>query len=450
MDYMKYGQKCLEMAEKEGVDHAEIYIANIKSFAATIEKGSIKSAQTLNDHGISIRTIHNGSVGFSFSTDFTWEALRNMVFTAIKLSKTGIPDPDFRDLARPGSYPTIKGTFDQKIADLEIDMALDYCLRTASAAELDAKITAINVDFDCSVGEEYLLNTNGIELTAKGTGVRLTAETTAEEQDERSSGYEFQASRYLKEINPEVIGQSAAKIALQSLHTKNIETGTYPVIIHPFAAGVFLGRGIGAAVDAEAIQHQRSYLSNLKDQEIGATLLNVIDNGIYIQKNGIAGLETAEFDGEGVPRQKTVLVSKGILRNFLYDTYTAGKDKCESTGNASRFSYKSIPSIKPSNLQVIGNHGNMESFITEVEQGLLLYYTWDHPNIATGDFSGLISLGFKIEHGEIAYPLKKAMFGINLLDFFKQIIEIGTDYRQINNLIIPSLYVADIRIAGAN
>jgi PmbA protein len=73
----------------------------------------------------------------------------------------------------------------------------------------------------------------------------------------------------------------------------------------------------------------------------------------------------------------------------------------------------------------------------------------DQPNIATGDFSGQIHLGFKIENGAIAHPLKKAMIGVNMLDFFKQIYAIGTDDREIYNIITPSLCVAKVKIAGA-
>lgn len=449
MDYLEAGKKCLKLAEKEGIDHAEIYISNARSISAKIEKGSIKLAQNSYDHGIGIRVVQNGSIGFSFSTDFEWDSLENMVITAIKLSRTGLPDPDFQDFPHPSIYPKIIGMYDQEISAIEIETALDYCLRTANAANIDKRVEAINVDFECITGEDYLLNTNNIEASSKGTGIQISAEITGKENEETSSGFEFQASRFLKEINPENVGKSAAEIALKSLYAKNIETGTYPIILHPFAAAHLFSNALGTALNAEFIQYKRSFLTNMKNQEIATPNLNVIDNGLFIKENGIAGLATSPFDGEGVPRQVTPLISKGIIKNYLYDTYTAQKDKCDSTGNASRSSYRSTPSIGLSNLQIIGEKGDLNSFISELSRGVLIYTTMDQPNIATGDFSGQIHLGFKIENGAIVHPLKKAMIGINMLDFFKQIQAIGTDDREIYNIITPSLYVADVKIAGA-
>ena len=450
MKYNYHGRKCLKFAENQDIDHAEICITNARLISAEVEKGSIKTAKESYDHGISIRVAKNGSIGFSFSTDFNWNILKNMVLTAVKLSKTGIPDPDFRDFPHPTSYPPIKGTFDKEISTLDIETAMDYCLRSASAAELDKRIAAINVSLDCGTVEGFLLNTNGIEERSMGTAIHLSAEITGKENSESSSGFEFQASRFLKEIDPQFVGKSAAELALKSLHAKNIETGTYPIILHPFAAATLFSSAIGTATNAEAIQYKRSYLTDLKNEEIAVDFFNVTDDGLLIKENGVAGLGTSRSDAEGVPKQKTSLISKGVLKNYLYDTYTAGKEGCASTGNAARNSYRSTPVIRINNLQIIGKSGGLDSFISEIKKGVLVYYTGDQPNIATGDFSGLISLGFKIENGAISHSLKKSMLGINMLDLFKQIYEVGTDYREIYQVITPSLCISDVKIAGAN
>lgn len=450
IDYLDCANKCLKFADQEGVDQAEVFISNTRALSANIEKGSIKSAREIYDHGISIRVTRAGSIGFSFSTDFEWDTLEKMVKTAIKLSKTGIPDPHFRAFPSPTSYPSVSGIFDPRIAQVEVERAMDYCLRTASGAEIDKRIDAINVDFGCGIIQDSLLNTNGIEISAEGTAIHINIEITAKEEEETSSGYEFQASRFLTEINPELLGQTAAEMALKSLHAKTIETGTYPVVLHPFATASIFSSGIGAATNAESIQYNRSYLTGLREQSIGSDLVNVVDNGLYMKKSGIAGLGTASFDGEGVARQKTVLISNGTLKEYLYDSYCAGKEERLSTGNAIRPSYRSTPMIGISNLEIQGQAGNLESFISEVKEGILLIFTWDRPTITTGDFSGQISLGFKIENGILAYPLKNTMFGINLLDFYKRIYAVGNDYREVYNVIAPSICVSEVRIAGAN
>jgi len=449
-NYLDSAEKCLNFAKKEDIDHAEINITNARTITVEIERNSIKTAKFLYDHGIGIRCVKNGSIGFSFSTSFEWDKLQAMVLTALKLCKTGIPDPDFKDLPAASSYPTVRGMLDKAITTIDINTAMDLCLRTANAAQIDKRITSINVDFLCGDYERYILNTNGVKATTKGTAIKISAEIAAEENSDVSSGFEFQSSRYLKEINPEIIGTASAEMALKSLHTRNVETGTYPAIFHPFAISGLFATAIGAAINAEAIQYKQSYLTDRINTEIASDQLNVIDDGLYINKKGIAGLGTSKFDGEGVPHQKTPLITAGILKNHLHDSYTAGKENRKSTGNASRFSYRSIPSISLTNMHIFGTSGNLESFISEIQNGILVYETGDSPNIATGDFSGLISLGYKIENGAIAYPLKNAMMGINMLDFFKQIYHVGIDYRTVFTVITPSICVSDLKIAGSD
>jgi PmbA protein len=448
INYIDCGKKCLKFAESEGADLADIYITNSRVISADIEMGSMKNAKVLYDHGISIRTVKDRSIGFSFSTDFEWDKLQKMVLTAIKLSKTGVSDPDFQDFPHTTSYPHVTGLFDKRIASLDVNTAMDYCLRTVSAAQIDPRITSVNVNFASGTAERILMNSNAIDVNSEETGIQLSCEIAAKENSEVSSGFEFQASRFLQ-IDPETIGKASAELALKSLHAQDVETKTYPVIFHPFAVTTLFSSAVGAASSAEAVQYKRSYLTNKKGEKIAVSSLEVIDNGLYITKDGSAGLGTSICDGEGVPRQKTPIISKGILQNYLYDTYTAGKAHCQSTGNAARSTYRSTLLITISNLQVLGQSGNLESFISEINDGILVYYTSDQPTMATGDFSGLISIGFKIENGSIAYPIKNTMLGINMLDLFKQIYAIGEDYREVFNIITPSICVSDVKIAGA-
>ncbi len=445
---MGYAEKCLKYAEKQAIDHAEIYVTNSRAISAEIEKGSMKHAKEFQDHGISVRAVKNGSIGFSFSTNFDREKIEKMVLKAVKLCQTGVPDPEFQDFAHPTSYPEISGMYDEKVASLDVEAAMEYCLRAASAAKIDKRVFSINTQLNCGITERILLNSNGIEASTRDSAIHLYSQITAKENSETSSGFEFQASRFLK-IDPELVGSASAKMALNSLNAQNIETGIYPVILHPFAVALIFKSAIGDATNAEAVQYNRSYLTDLRNKKFAAEFLNIVDNGIYVDEKGVAGLGTASCDGEGVPKQKTPLISKGILKNYLYDTYTAAKDDCSSTGNAVRGSYRASPSIAISNLEIVGKSGNLDSFISETKEGVLMYYTADRPNIATGDFSGLISNGFKIEKGAIAYPIKQAMIGINMLDFLNQVYAIGTDYRHISKVIAPSICVSDVKVAGA-
>jgi predicted Zn-dependent protease len=86
--------------------------------------------------------------------------------------------------------------------------------------------------------------------------------------------------------------------------------------------------------------------------------------------------------------------------------------------------------------------------LLDVKRGILFKDTGDRPNLANGEFSGLMSSAFLIENGEVTRGLKETGFGINLLDFLKRIDLLGDDRRQVGPIISPSCRVIGMRIAG--
>ena len=83
-----------------------------------------------------------------------------------------------------------------------------------------------------------------------------------------------------------------------------------------------------------------------------------------------------------------------------------------------------------------------------MRRGILLKYTGDQPNLANGEFSGLILSGFLIENGEITKGLKQTMCGIHILDLLKNIDAIGDDLRDVGGILAPSIRVKQAMITS--
>ena len=90
--------------------------------------------------------------------------------------------------------------------------------------------------------------------------------------------------------------------------------------------------------------------------------VSIVDDGTMP-----GGWGTCPFDDEGYPIQKTPIVEKGVLRNFIYDTYTAMKANVESTGNAQRSGYWIKPQPSPNNLVLEKGKDNPEEMIKETK-----------------------------------------------------------------------------------
>ena len=449
MNDIDLAKKAVEIGLRKKIDEIEVKISNSNSISVKIEKDSLKKAQINDDKGLSVRVIKNKSSGFSYTTSLKLRSVESCIENATRMAILGVPDPGFQSLCEPKPIKHVSNTRDPKVAEIEIEKAVSIIFETLDATKIDERIYNSSISFSSEVYDLTIANSRGIELEDRPghTAINVSAEVTAKDGDEMTSGFEFQTYRFLKELNPRWIGKEAADMAINSLNAKKIETTELPIILHPLAVYKIISQGIGQALNAESILYKRSYLVGKKNQKIGAEKVSVIDDGLLVE-NGIPALFSASFDGEGHPQGRTELISNGEIKNYLHNSYTAQRMNEKNTGNASRGTYKSVPSISPTNLVLAKGEGSLDDMIKDAKNAILLIYTGDSPNLATGDFSALISSGFKITNGEIEYPLKQAMMGINLLTLFERIEWIGNDAKPIGQVIAPSVKIEKARIGG--
>ena len=99
---------------------------------------------------------------------------------------------------------------------------------------------------------------------------------------------------------------------------------------------------------ADSVQKGKSTFKGKLGQKVASSQVTLVDDGTY--ERGIASFP---FDGEGWPSQRTVLIEQGELKGFLYDSYTARKDRTTSTGNGMRGSFRDLPSVGNTNFYML-------------------------------------------------------------------------------------------------
>ncbi|MBD3254828.1 MAG: hypothetical protein GF383_07030, partial [Candidatus Lokiarchaeota archaeon] len=235
--------------------------------------------------------------------------------------------------------------------------------------------------------------------------------------------------------------------AKRNLNRTKIENMKVPVILSPKGTINFILSPISKAVNAETYQYGRSFLLGKKNQVIGSDLFNIYDNALITGRIG-----SRPFDGEGVPCKNKNIIDKGkfLETGLLHNSYTAGKDNTESTGNASRSSYNSIPTIGSTNLIMESGEYSKEEMFESVQKGVYIEYTGDSPNIATGDFSGLILHGNLIVDGQLKQPLNETMFGINLMELFSKIEAVSKQRSIYGSYEAPYVKIEQVQIIGSS
>jgi PmbA protein len=191
------------------------------------------------------------------------------------------------------------------------------------------------------------------------------------------------------------------------------------------------------------IYHQSSFFAGKLGEKVASEDLTIIDDGTMIGRFG-----TAPFDGEGLPTRRTVIIERGVLKNYLLNTYTARKLGMQSTGNASR-GITGAPGIGAGNLFLESTAvQSPAAILADVPTGLYVTELIGQGiNMVTGDYSRGAS-GLWIENGVLTYPVEGITIAGNLREMFQHITAVGDDLVFRSSVASPTLRIDGLTIAG--
>ncbi len=312
------------------------------------------------------------------------------------------------------------------------------------AFKLDKRIKRIRkATASFSDAETLIMNSLGAEVFYKSTACSSSIEVVAEDKGESQAGSEFDVNRFYRKLEIEEVGRKAAQRALDLLGAKHMASVKAPVVLEATVAQEFLSM-MASGFSAEGIQKKRSLFIGMLGKEVAAPVITVLDNGLLE-----GGLGTAPCDDETVPMQKKTIIDRGRLALFLYNTYTANKDKTLSTGNGMRGGFKGMPGVGLTNLYIEPGKESLSGLISSIDNGLFVTEVMGMhtANPISGDFS-VGATGFWIEKGKKAYPVREITIAGNILDLMKHVDAVGGDLRFSGRIGSPSLRIKELSIGG--
>ncbi len=452
VDVYRLAQFGLNLAEREdsSLKCSEIYFGRSKYINIEIEENSIKNSEIGSDYGVSIRLINNnGSLGFAFTNRLEKSSISKIVKKAIQLMNSGTSDPNFKNIPdKYDIYPDVKDLFQQETKSLELEDSLSYVEDLIKICKEDELAISQTANFMSDYSKSFIFNSNGIEARSKETFCYISSNIIVKDKisNETAFGYDWQSERNVTNLNSINIAKTALEEAKRNLNRIKIKTMKAPIILTPSGTISFILSPLSSAINAEAFQYKRSFLVDKRGKTIGSELLTLEDNALI---DGAVG--SRPFDGEGVPCKNKTIIEKGkfLESGLLHNSYTAGREDIESTGNASRSSYSSVPRIGTTNFIMKQGEFSKEEMIKDIKEGVIIDSTGDSPNIVTGDFSGLIMHGNLILNGEIKEPLNETMFGINLIDLFMNIEAVSKEFKIYGGMYAPYVKIKDVNIIGS-
>ncbi len=441
----KTAEKILSFAKLHKAEAAEVFLRSYLSTTVEIKDQQVDAFERARDIGAGLRVIVQGRQGFAFTTDLSDNALATLARAAVTNAQNTIPDPYYSFPAKTVVPYHPVAIYDPDIISLtEMEKIDRVKAMEREAFAVDKRIKRIRkASASFSGAETLIMNSLGTEMSYESTACSSSIEVVAEEEGESQAGSEFDVNRFYRKLEIEEVGRRAAQKAIDLLGAKHIESVKAPVVLEATVAQDFLSL-MASGFSAESVQKKRSLFIGKLGSNVASNAITVIDDGL---REG--GLGTAPCDDETVPMQRKTVIDKGRLALYLYNTYTANKDKTVSTGNGMRGGFKGLPGVGLTNLYIEPGKESLAALIASIDKGLYVTEVMGMhtANAISGDFS-VGATGFWIDKGVKAYPVREITIAGNILDLIKHVDAVGSDLRFSGRIGSPSLRIEELSVSG--
>ncbi len=434
---------------KKSAKEYEVYLQKTEINEIHIQKNKIGFIDKTVDSGYGIR-VHEKGMGFSSSNIFSDSTIKQTVKNALKNSKmTQKVDFNFPTPKKPKRVKNI----DKSIKDNGEAAVMSYTKRILKSIPKDILLSFGKVRaYDSQI---EIINSEGLDLKRRETNFMLELSIIVEKSGKKVEFWPHQYRRRIKDLPVSNLKQWI-KIARDQLIAKTPKTERTTVIFSPNTVLDGLGSIIGSHASGSAKINEVSKFN--PGEKIASENLTVISDGLYPY-----GLMTSEFDDEGVPQRKNILIDNGIFKDHIYDQYYAIKDSRESTGNGLRqgdtfyvfdIKYGGMPNNRVSNFFVEPGKKILQRLIGEVKHGILVdRFSWLSPDPTSGNFSSEIRAGYYIDNGQISKPIKGGLVTGNFFDLMRDISGISnkaviTSGGTVLAGVCPYIRFENVQVAG--
>jgi PmbA protein len=423
----------------------EAYAEASKHTEVEARRGEVEGLTFSEARGVGVRIIAEGRLGFAYAADPSADEVRQAVAAARENAALAEPD-DANALPDDAPAEPIDGLYFDEQAAMEtaekVRLALDL---ERVAISTDPRVTKVErCSFGDAVTTAAIASTTGIERSFRRTGCWAVVGTLAEADGETQTGFSFQVGHRVAQLEPDAVGREAVERATRMLGAAKPATQRVPVVLDPFAASSFLGV-LAGALSAEAVLKGRSLFAELVGERVGSSAVTLVDDGRRLD-----GPAASPFDDEGVPTGRTELISDGMLRGFLHDTYTARRSGVSSTGNANRAGYRSTPGVGISNFWIEPGDRSFERLLDDAEGGVLIQEVsgvHSGANPISGHFS-VGATGLRISGGALTEPVREMTIASTIPEMLGGIVAVGADLRFFTSVGTPSILVGEMTVAG--
>jgi predicted Zn-dependent protease len=424
----------LRLAKSAGAEEAEVHVDEVLDDLTRFANNAIH--QNVSEHGItvSIRTVAESRTARVTTNRIDENSLRAAIDSALSLTASQPKDKQLLALPSKQRYRSVQRFIKQTAAITPEDRA--RAVRRACDLAVQQGQVAAGI-FSTGASQFAMGNSRGLLAAYRETH----AEFSVTMQEAPAASWAKANSADVREFDSQELAARASEKAHLAVDAKELATGKYTVILEPSAALDLFGF-LFYDFAATAVADKRSCLNGRMGKQLFGRNISIVDDVYHPLQLG------APFDGEGVPRQRVLLVDRGVPKNLVYSRKAAKIARRAPTGHG--FTLPNEYGEAPMNLVFSNGDSSMEKMIAATERGLLVTRLWyirevdPYEKIMTGmTRDGL----FLVEKGKVTSAARNFRFNQSLLEALRNVETLGPAIRATGEeafeMVIPAMKIRD-------
>jgi len=419
-------QNVLAEALSKGGDFADLYFEHTISNWLMLQDGKVNRAYCDVALGVGIRTVKGDQVGYGFTQELTDTSMMNAAATAATIANAQARQPlgKFTSLKTKNFYP-LKSLFTEVPLETKLPIVQkvnDLCF------SYSPHVLKVSAGFHDQQKRIMVVTSDGTMAEDLQPKSYLYATVVAEKNGKRERagwniggrrGFPFYTSDIVKEVS-----KTAVDRVLVLFDAVQPPAGEMPVVLGPGVTGILLHEAIGHGMEADFNRKNLSTYATMLGKQVAESFVTIVDDGTVPHLTG-----SLNFDDEGTPSQKTVLVDNGILSSYMHDKISAKHYNVKPTGNGRRESYQHYIQPRMRNTYMLAGPATPEDVIKSVDKGIYVKGVSNgQVKIGEGDFAFYVSQGYMIENGKLAAPIKDVNIMGNGPKMLKNITMLASDF----------------------
>jgi PmbA protein len=426
---------------------AELYEVRSLELPVRFRAGALESLRSVETAGRALRVIQDGRLGFSTTSDLADGTA--VVENALASATYG--DPAGFQFPAPGPMPAVR-CFDPAIEALDEEQLItlgEEVIERLRSYDADLQV---DVSIDKRVEEVRLVNTSGLALEDRRTSLAFGVDAIRTQGDDVLVLWQDNSSRARQKVDGAALVDALIRRLRWSDKVVPVAPRPMPVVFNLTATAALL-LPLMLGLNGREVYQNTSPLGDKLGQPVLDARLTLVDDGRLDD-----AVRSARFDDEGVPTTAKPLVAEGVVQAFLYDLRTAGQARAQPTGNGFKSDflrgggYETRPGTQPGTWLVSPGDQSLEQILAGLDEALLVegVLGLGQGNVAAGEFSNNVVVGFLVQRGEIVGRVKDTMIAGNVYELLKErLLALGDRAEWLGGTMrAPALAVDGVNVAS--